>query len=96
MNNEGKLIIRNENNEEKEFYILVTFDIEEKNKSFVIYTDYSESEEGNIRVYASIYNKNNENDKLIPVTEKDEIDLINEYLIGLEKDIKSGIEFVNY
>ena len=37
MNNEGKLIIRNENNEEKEFYILVTFDIEEKNKSFVTF-----------------------------------------------------------
>ena len=94
MDNKGKLIIKNEKGEEKEFSILVTFDIEQRNKSYVLYTDYSHTEDGNLKVYASTYDKYDENDILGKVTEKDEIELIDNYLKELEEDLKSGIKLV--
>ena len=39
------LLIPDENGEEKEYAILLTFDIESKNKSYVLYTDYTKYEE---------------------------------------------------
>ncbi len=71
------LKIKISENEEKEFSIISTFDINEKNKSYVVYTDYSTDENGNININVSSFNKYNE---LIDVTDEDEIKIINEYL----------------
>ena len=85
-----KIILKNEKNEDCIFSILLTFDLEEKNKSYVIYTDYSKNEDENIKIYSSIYNKNGD---LEPIIEADEIEIVNEYIKTLENDIKSKIEF---
>lgn len=90
MDKEKKIIIKNENNEEKEYYILATFDIEERNKSYVLYTDYSKDENGKVKVYASIYGAGN---KLSPVIEKDECEVIDKYIKSIDEDIKLGIKF---
>lgn len=92
MNKDGILTIINEKGEQKNFYILVTFDIEEKNKSYVIYTDYSKTEDGNLRVFASTYNPYDEDDKLEDIVEKDELEIIDNYLQTLQEDLKSGIK----
>lgn len=89
-----KLVIVNEKGEQKEFAILVTFDIEKKNKSYVIYTDYSKNDDGDIQVYASIYDKLQKDKKLYDVTEKDEIEFINKYLEVLADDLKSAVKLV--
>lgn len=89
-----KLVIVNEKGEQKEFAILVTFDIEKKNKSYVIYTDYSKNDDGDIQVYASIYDKFQKDKKLYDVTEKDEIEFINKYLEVLADDLKSAVKLV--
>lgn len=94
MNKDGILTIRNENGEQKNYHILVTFDIEVKNKSYVLYTDYSKNENGDLRVFVSIYNKYDEDDKLEEVVEQDEIDVIDEYIEKLQEDLKSGIILV--
>lgn len=94
MNKDGILTIKNENGEKKNFHILVTFDIEQKNKSYVLYTDYSKNENGDLRVFVSIYNKYDEDDKLEEVVEEDELDVIDEYIEKLQEDLKAGIKLV--
>ena len=84
------LLIPDENGEEKEYAILVTFDIESKNKSYVLYTDYTKDENDNLKIFASIYD---EKWNLSPLEDVDEIEFINNYIKELEEDIKSGIDF---
>lgn len=85
------LLIPDENGEEKEYAILLTFDIESKNKSYVLYTDYTKDEDENLKIFASIYDTEW---NLSPLTDSDEIEFINNYIKELEEDIKSGIDFV--
>lgn len=84
------LLIPNENGEEKEYAILLTFDIETKNKSYVLYTDYSKDEDENLKIFASIYDAEW---NLSPLEDSDEIEFINNYIKELEADIKDGIDF---
>ena len=84
------LLIPDENGEEKEYAILLTFDIESKNKSYVLYSDYTKDEEENLKIFASVYD---EEWNLSPLTDSDEIEFINNYIKELEEDIKSGIDF---
>ena len=53
MSNKGKITLVNSDGKEVEFDVLFTFDAEETNKSYIVYTDNSVDEVGNIRVYAS-------------------------------------------
>lgn len=84
-----KIIIK-DGKEEKEYSVLVTFDILEKNNSYVLYTDYSKDDAGNLKIYSAIYD---EEGRLKPVIEKDEIKIIDDYIKQLESDLKSGIKF---
>ena len=47
--------------------VLFTFDSEETNKSYIVYTDNSTDAEGNVQVFASIYDPKQENPKLDPI-----------------------------
>jgi len=88
MKKEGKKIINNAK-KKKKYSILVTFDIAKKNKSIVLYTDYSKDPNNNVKIYSSIYDAKG---KLEPILDKDEIDIVNEYIKKLENDLKSGIK----
>ena len=85
------LLIKDENGIEKEYAILVTFDIEAKDKSYVLYTDYSKDENQDMRVFAASYD---EEWNLSPLIDGDEIEYINQYIEYLDADIKLGINFV--
>ena len=56
----GKIVIFNENNEEIECDVLFTFDNTENNKSYIVYTDNTKDELGNTRVYANTIDDENE------------------------------------
>ena len=58
MNDEGK---------EVECEVLFTFESEETKKNYIVYTDNTTDEEGNTKVYASIYNPNEAETKLLPI-----------------------------
>ena len=47
--------ITNENGIEVEYEVLFTFESDETKKNYIVYTDNSLDEDGNTRVYASIY-----------------------------------------
>ena len=56
----GKIIIKNDKNEEVECDVLFTFDNNDTNKSYIVYTDNSTDDLGNIKVYANTYNEDDE------------------------------------
>ena len=60
----NQFTIVDENGKELVFDVLFTFDSEETKKSYIIYTDNSKDEAGNIKVYASTYKPDDPSDGL--------------------------------
>lgn len=57
---------------EIECEVLFTFESDETKKNYMVYTDNTTDEEGNTKVYASIYNPEETETTLIPIeTEKE-------------------------
>jgi len=83
VNNEGKEVVCD---------ILFTFDSEETNKSYIVYTDNSKDEAGNIQVFASIYDPKQENPKLEPIETDKEWKIIETILDTLQDEIKKKAE----
>lgn len=71
--------IINNNGEEQEYEIIMAFKWSKTNKCYVVYTDNTKDEEGNLKVYASIYYPNDDS-KLDPVESNEEWDQINKRL----------------
>lgn len=78
VNAEGKEIICD---------ILFTFESQETNKNYVIYTDYSKDEKGNIQIFASIYDPTQESSELENIETKAEWNLIEAILDTLKDEI---------
>jgi uncharacterized protein YrzB (UPF0473 family) len=68
---------------------LITFDDEANNKSYIIYTDNSKDEHGNIEVYASIYNPDDPQSKLEAIETEKEWKVIETILNTLQEEIKN-------
>ena len=60
MEEKTNFTVVDENGIEVECEVLFTFDSEETNKSYIVYTDNTTDEEGNTKVYASIFNPKDE------------------------------------
>jgi len=77
VNNEGK---------EVEYEVLFTFDSDETGENYIIYTDNTLDEEGNTKVYASIFdpNKNGETMDLKPIETEKEWKIIENILESLQ------------
>lgn len=94
--NEGNLEntfkVINEEGEEILCDILFTFDSEETKKSYIVYTDNSKDENGNIQVFASIYDPSQENQKLEPITTEQEWKVIETILNTLQEEIKKKMD----
>jgi len=86
---EGKNTIKvtNDNGEQVVCDILFTFDSEETNKSYIVYTDNTKDEEGKVRVYASIYNPNDPKTKLEDIKTDKEWKIIDTILKTLQEEI---------
>ncbi len=85
-NNTFKVI--NEEGREIVCDILFTFDSEETNKSYIVYTDNTKDEAGNIQVFASIYDPKQESPKLEPIETEQEWKIIETILNTLQEEIK--------
>ena len=64
---------------------LITFDDEANNKSYIIYTDNSKDEDGNLMVLASIYNEDN-GVRLDPIETEEEWDEVEKLLNKMSKE----------
>jgi len=72
--------------------ILFTFDSEETNKSYIVYTDNSKDENGKVRVYASIYNPDDPKTKLEDIKTEKEWKVIDTILQTLQEEITKPVD----
>ncbi len=78
----------NENGEEIVYDVLFTFESDETNKNYIVYTDNSKDQEGNIQVYASIYNPEDPKSKLEAIETEKEWKVIETILNTLQEEIR--------
>ena len=76
---------------EIECEVLFTFESDETKKNYIVYTDNTTDEEGNTKVYASIYNPNDEEVKLTPIVTEKEWKIIETILNELQEEVRSGM-----
>lgn len=86
-NNTFKVI--NNKGEEVICDVLFTFDSEETGKSYIVYTDNTRDESGNVQVLASIYDPTKESPKLEPIETEAEWQMIETILGQLQEDVKA-------
>ena len=84
--------IIDENGKEIECEVLFTFESDETNKNYIVYTDNTIDEEGNTKVYASIYTPNEEDLKLTAIETEKEWKIIETILSELQEEVKSSME----
>ena len=83
MNDEGK---------EVECEVLFTFESEETKKNYIVYTDNTTDDDGNTKVYASIYNPNDEKSILYPIESEKEWKIVETILSELQTEVGKGTE----
>ena len=83
-----KVKLIDENNEEKEYDILLTFDLEESNKNYMAYTDNSKDENGNTKIFVSSFDPNEDEYKLNPLSDE-EYDMCKEVIESLYENINA-------
>ncbi len=94
MNNleEQKFTVVNSEGEEVECEALFRFESDETHKNYIVYTDNSQDEEGNTRVYASIYTPGEEKTKLEPIETDAEWNKIQQILDVIQEQVKETME----
>ena len=81
-----------ENGNEIVYDVLFTFESEETNKNYIVYTDNSRDEKGNIEVYASIYHPEDPKGKLEAIETDKEWKIIETILETLQEEMKKDTE----
>lgn len=85
--NKNIFTMTNEKGEKIECEVVLTIDSDEYKKSYIVYTDHTLDENGNIRTYASIYDPTGESLELKPVTTDEEWDMIESVLASAQKQV---------
>ena len=90
--NKNKFTLIGEDGTEVEYDVLFTFESEETGKNYIVYTDQSKDETGNIQVFASIYVPNDPNSRLEAIESEKEWKVIETILSTLQEEIKKKQE----
>ena len=77
-----------ENGNEIVYDVLFTFESDETGKNYIVYTDNSKDEAGNIEVYASIYDPEDPQSKLEAITTDKEWKVIETILETLQEEVR--------
>ena len=78
-----------ENGNEVVYDVLFTFESDETGKNYIVYTDNTKDELGNIEVYASIYDPNDPKSKLEAIETEKEWKVIETILETLQEEVKN-------
>lgn len=78
-----------ENGNEVVYDVLFTFESEETNKNYIVYTDNSKDDKGNIQVFASIYDPDDPKSKLEAIETEKEWKVIETILDTLQEELKN-------
>lgn len=77
---------------EIECEVLFTFESDETKKNYMVYTDNTSDEEGNTKVYASIYNPDEDEQKLLPIETDEEWKIIEDILNQIQEQVANKEE----
>lgn len=92
---EGRFTVVNDEGKEVECEVLFTFDSDETNKHYVVYTDNTLDEEGNTKVFASTYSIEDDNSKLEPIETEKEWKIIEIILEEIQSHVGENIKGIN-
>lgn len=90
MEEKNTFVVLDENGKEVTCEVLFTFDSEETNKSYMVYTDNTTDDAGNIKVYASIFDPKAENTELIPIETDREWKIVETILESIQEENDSN------
>ena len=80
----------NKDGVEVECEVLFTFESDETKKNYMVYTDNTTDENGNVRVYASIYNTDQPESDLIPIESEAEWKIIETILEEIQAEVRES------
>ncbi len=93
MNKENTFKVIDKDGKEIEFEILFTFESDETNKNYMVYTDNTKDENGNTKVYASVFKPDAEPLELLPVETEREWKIIETIINSItEENKKDNVE----
>lgn len=92
MNKENTFKVVDNDGNEIEFEVLFTFESDETKKNYMVYTDNTRDENGNVRVYASVFKPEAEPLELLPVETEREWKIIETILESIEEENKKNKE----
>ena len=93
MNKENTFKVIDKDGKEIEFEILFTFESDETNKNYMVYTDNTKDENGNTKVYASVFKPDAEPLELLPVETEREWTIIETIITSItEENKKDNVE----
>lgn len=95
MDKENKFKVIDKDGKEIEFEVLFTFESDETKKNYMVYTDNSTDEEGNVRVYVSVFKPDAEPLELLPVETEREWKIIETILDSIQEENKKNSEESN-
>lgn len=70
----------------KDYKVILTFEVEENDNLYIVYTDNVIDEDGFLKTYAGIYQNNNGKEILLPVVKDEEWALIEKLLKKVDKE----------
>lgn len=86
----GVFTIIDDTGKEIECEVLFTFDSDETNKSYIVYTDNTTLEDGSTKVYASVYDPTGQDKSLIPIKTDKEWAVIENILKSVQDKINES------
>ena len=84
-----------DNGNEIIYDVLFTFESDETHKNYIVYTDNTRDDAGNIEVYASIYYPDDPDGKLEAITTYKEWKVIETILNTLQEEVKNKKNYEN-
>ncbi len=82
MKKNSTMVLKDENSKEIEVEILFIYNTKDNDKTYIVYTDHSKDSDGQEKVYAGIYDK--ENELLNPIENKDDFIIIDNILSSID------------
>ena len=92
MDNKNIFTVMNDEGKEIECEVLFTFGSEETNKNYMVYTDNTTDTDGNVKVYASVYDPNGDNTELLPIETEREWKIIETILESIQEQSKKDTD----
>lgn len=83
---ENKIIVLSDTGEQIECEILFTFEHQVTGKNYIVYTDNSEDEDSNTKVYASIFDPTEASPILHPIETEEEWQMIDDVLASIQEE----------